>query len=470
MRARSWPELHRSLASPSLPGFVLFFVNLQLRSLDSAQFTVVGSAQPITAFVGEDVVLPCHLFPPMSAEGMEVRWFLSEFSSPVHLYRNGKDDTESQMPAYAGRTEFLKEGIREGRVALRLRNVQPADEGQYRCYFQSASFYGDALLEMKVAALGSAPLIAMEGYQDGGIRVVCRSAGWYPEPQVFWRDLMGREVLPLSEITSQREHSLFETEASIVITETSNQDISCSIRNTLLQQEKEAMVSIADPLFPKGSPWLAILCTILVIQSCVIGFLIYYFKRKERKAAECRWIDCLKAAVKVTLDPDTANPCLVISPDGKRVRMESKHQDLPHSPERFTYSPCVLGHQGFTSGRHYWGVEVVSVGGWAVGVARASVRRQEGAVSLKPEDGVWAIERQSWGEYWALTNPMTPLSIRRKLQKIRVSLDCDAGLVEVFDADAVKPFYAFPPASFGGEKIFPFLRVGGGGTQLKLCP
>ncbi|XP_044837952.1 butyrophilin subfamily 1 member A1-like [Mauremys mutica] len=436
--------------------------------LFTAQFTVIGPGQPVIAIVGEDIVLPCHLSPPMSAENMDVRWFRSDDSFLVHRYRDGKDQTEFQMPEYKGRTEFLKDGIRNGSVALRLHNIRPTDEGRYTCYFESTSFYEDAHMELKVAALGAAPLLSVEGYQDGGIRVVCRSAGWYPEPEVFWRELTGRHVPLLSERKFQGANGLFETETSVIITETSNQNISCSIRSTLLKQEKESGVYIAELFFPKKSPWIAILCTILVIQGFFIGLLIYRLKTKEKKAAERRWRDCLTEAERVTLDPDAANPYLRLSEDWKRVRLEGADEKLLANHEGFRYSPCVLACEGFTSGRHYWGVEVGSKGGWAVGVARESVRRKEGVVNLNPEEGIWAVERQWWGEFWALTSPTTRLSLTRKPDKIRVSLDYEAGLVEFFDADNVEPFYAFRSASFTGEKIFPFFRVGGAGAQLRV--
>uniref|UniRef100_A0A8C3XSV1 Ig-like domain-containing protein n=1 Tax=Chelydra serpentina TaxID=8475 RepID=A0A8C3XSV1_CHESE len=240
------------MGRPHLHSFVkVYFLCVMIRF--TAQFTVIGPDQPITATVGEDIVLPCHLSPPMSAENMEVRWFQSDYSSLVHRYFDGKDRNEYQMPEYTGRTEFLKDGIRNGSVALRLHNIRPTDEGRYTCYFESTSFYKDALLELKVAALGTAPLISVEGYQDGGIRVVCRSAGWYPEPEVFWRDLTGRHVLSLSERKFQGDNGLFETETSIIITETSNQNISCSITSTLLKQEKESTIYIADGLLVSPS-------------------------------------------------------------------------------------------------------------------------------------------------------------------------------------------------------------------------
>uniref|UniRef100_K7FLR2 Butyrophilin subfamily 1 member A1 n=1 Tax=Pelodiscus sinensis TaxID=13735 RepID=K7FLR2_PELSI len=398
----------------------------------------------------------------MSAENMEVRWFRTDFSSLVHMYRNGKEETDAQMPEYVGRTDLLRGGLRDGRVALRLRNVQPSDEGRYACYFQSVSFYSEAPLELRVAALGSTPLLSVEGYQDGGIRVVCRSVGWYPEPQVSWRDVAGQQVPPLSETKFQRDGVLFGAETSILVTPLANQNVSCSVGNSRLGQEKGSAVYIAESFFPKESPWIAVLCTLLVVQLGVIGFLIYFFTtkgpQKRRSTLICReegrrtptfnerCLDILPHKADVTLDPDTANPYLILSAD----------QKPPTRPKRFVYSPCVLGQEGFTQGRHYWGVDVGRRGGWAVGVARESVSMGQDEVSLKPDAGVWAIERQWWGKSWALTNSKTPLELSRNPQRIRVSLDYEAGLVEFFDADQAKPFCVFSPGSFGGERLFPF--------------
>uniref|UniRef100_A0A452HDW3 Butyrophilin subfamily 2 member A2 n=1 Tax=Gopherus agassizii TaxID=38772 RepID=A0A452HDW3_9SAUR len=451
-------------------GAVKIFCALVLLQLwaKTSQFTVIGPDQPVTAIVGEDIVLPCHLSPAMSAENMEVRWSRSDYSSFVHRYRDGKDQTEYQIPEYTGRTEFLKDGIRNGSVALRLHNIRPMDEGRYTCYFESTSFYNDAHMELEVAALGAAPLLSVEGYQDGGIRVMCRSAGWFPEPEVFWRGLTGQHVPLLSERTFQEANGLFETETSIIITETSNQNISCSIRSTLLKQEKESRIYIAGQLPSKPQcdhqhahtrNWLT------------ISFTSYKnLLPPSGLSSVSNTLILLLSLEKVTLDPDSANPYLILSKDQKRVRLEGVDKKLLANHEGFRYSPCVLASEGFTSGRHYWGVKVGSKGGWAVGVARESVRRKEGVVILKPEEGIWAVERQWWGEFWALTSPMTLLSLSRKPEKIRVSLDYEEGLVEFFDADNVKPFYAFRSVSFTGEKIFPFFRVGALSPELGDSP
>uniref|UniRef100_A0A452IMK7 Ig-like domain-containing protein n=1 Tax=Gopherus agassizii TaxID=38772 RepID=A0A452IMK7_9SAUR len=115
------------------------------------QFSVTGPDHPVTARIGEAIVLPYHLSPRMSTENMEVRWFRSQFSGVVHLYHDGQDQYREQMPDYHGRTELLKDGIMDGNVSLRILNICRSDEGQYSCFIQSHAFYGEALLELKIA-------------------------------------------------------------------------------------------------------------------------------------------------------------------------------------------------------------------------------------------------------------------------------------------------------------------------------
>uniref|UniRef100_A0A8C0H8B2 Zinc finger protein RFP-like n=1 Tax=Chelonoidis abingdonii TaxID=106734 RepID=A0A8C0H8B2_CHEAB len=145
----------------------------------------------------------------------------------------------------------------------------------------------------------------------------------------------------------------------------------------------------------------------------------------------------------VTLDPDTAHPNLVLSEDRKRVRQGNTWQQLPNHPERFDSWGCVLGCEGFTSGRHCWEVEVGAGGYWAVGVARESVRRK-GWISRSPKGGIWAVG--CWGDqFQALTSPVTPLPLSRAPSRIRVCLDCDRGQVTFIDAGDEAPIFTFPP-------------------------
>ncbi|XP_030399660.1 zinc finger protein RFP-like isoform X2 [Gopherus evgoodei] len=170
--------------------------------------------------------------------------------------------------------------------------------------------------------------------------------------------------------------------------------------------------------------------------------------------------------VNVTLDPDTVHPQLVLSEDWKSVRWEETRQDLPDSPERFDTEPCVLGCEGFTSGRHCWEVEVGDEGGWFVGVARESVRRKG---QISPEEGICAVGCVL-DQFWALTSPATPLPLSRAPSRIRVCLDCDRGQVTFIGAGDEAPIFTFPPGSVPGERIRPWLWVLGVGSRLHLRP
>ncbi|XP_075594433.1 tripartite motif-containing protein 10-like [Balearica regulorum gibbericeps] len=166
----------------------------------------------------------------------------------------------------------------------------------------------------------------------------------------------------------------------------------------------------------------------------------------------------------VTLDPETAHPRLILSKDQKSVRWEYMLQESPDSPERFDADPCVLGCEAFTSGRHYWVVDLAEGQYCAVGVSKESLQRK-GPISFNPEEGIWAV--QQWGfKNRALTSPPTLLNLPRVPRKIRISLDYEWGEVAFFDVDNKVPIFTFPPTSFDGERIRPWFWVELGSLSL----
>ncbi|NWS47749.1 TRI10 protein, partial [Probosciger aterrimus] len=146
----------------------------------------------------------------------------------------------------------------------------------------------------------------------------------------------------------------------------------------------------------------------------------------------------------VTLDPATAHPRLLVSPELRSVRWEFRLQEPPDIPERFDTDPCVLGCEAFSSGRHCWEVDVAQGQYCAIGVSRGSLKRK-GPISFSPEEGIWAL--QQWGfQSRALTSPPTALDLARVPRRIRVSLDYEWGEVRFFDVGNQVPIFTFPPA------------------------
>ncbi|XP_040398570.1 E3 ubiquitin-protein ligase TRIM39-like [Cygnus olor] len=164
----------------------------------------------------------------------------------------------------------------------------------------------------------------------------------------------------------------------------------------------------------------------------------------------------LQEPTNVTLDPATAHPNLHLSEDQKQVRGQLVPQDLPDNPERFDFEPCVLGCQGFTSGRHFWEVEVGQGGVWALGVARETAKRK-GPMSLTPKEGIWALEA-----YHSLTSPRANVRLNQLPRRIWVSLDYEGGRVAFFSSDDDAPILVYSRASFNGERVLPWFKMGMG--------
>ncbi|XP_066842804.1 butyrophilin subfamily 3 member A1-like isoform X1 [Anser cygnoides] len=512
-------------------GLLTSLVTLLLLRLGSAQLRVEGPDHPLTATVGQDVVLPCHLSPRKDARSLDIRWIRDDLSETVHHYRNGEDLYGEQMGSYAGRTELARDGLSAGSLDLRITGLRPSDDGQYVCTVKNADAYDEAMVDLEVSATGTDPHLSLGGYEAGGVRVLCRSAGWYPLPQLLWRDARGQHLPSVSQTHSQDQEGLFEIEGAVIMTGSVEGPLSCVVRSSRLQQEKKFSLHIAAAFFLNAQPFIVALVLVPVLFAVFIGFGVYLFLKKvaqirelEEQATElgecprawapgnakamCRggwaagteqpsphpahthwapavgcdqlsplipaWRKCLlpENTVKVTLDPRTAHPLLVLSEDHRSVRRESKTQQVPYSQDRFKYWCCVLGHEEFREGRHCWEVEgefkgeLENESWWAVGVTRASVKRK-GEINMSPEKGIWALMYQQ-GQIMSLTSPPTPLSLSPVPTRIWVCLDCTQQQVSFINADNGVEIFTFTAASFNGESIRPWFRLETQGIQLCL--
>lgn len=229
--------------------------------------------------------------------------------------------------------------------------------------------------------------------------------------------------------------------------------------------------------------------------------------------------------VSVTLDPQSASGYLQLSEDWKCVTYSGLYQGAYLYPQQFDCEPGVLGSKGFTWGKVYWEVEVEREG-WSededegdeveegeeeeeeeeagyrdgyedwetdedeeslgdeeeeaeeeeeeeevlesclVGVARDSVKRK-GDLSLRPEDGVWALRLSSAG-IWANTSPEAELFPALRPRRVGIALDYEGGTVTFTNAESQELIYTFT-ATFT-RRLLPFLWLKWPGTRLLLRP
>uniref|UniRef100_A0A8D0BX56 Uncharacterized protein n=1 Tax=Salvator merianae TaxID=96440 RepID=A0A8D0BX56_SALMN len=189
-----------------------------------------------------------------------------------------------------------------------------------------------------------------------------------------------------------------------------------------------------------------------------------------------------KNKVNVTLDAEAAHPDLILSADLKSVKTGHEQQNLPENPKRFEAMRCVLGCEKFTSGIHWWEVELnvdvdVEEDEWfdrddeqllLLGIARESIQRKRD-FNPSPKAGVWAVGIIPLFKELLVFTPrkLTRVKLKQELTKIQVILDYDAGQVEFLDSSSNTSVFIYPSASFAGEPVYPFFCLEGKGLQLK---
>ncbi|XP_039766840.1 butyrophilin-like protein 1 isoform X4 [Ornithorhynchus anatinus] len=110
------------------------------------------------------------------------------------------------------------------------------------------------LLVQLGSGVGSSPTIHVEGLETAEIRLLCRSAGWFPEPRVQWRDSTGKTLSMVSDpIISRDADDLYRMEVGFTLRKENSGVITCSILNPLLKQEKESSVNASDYFFSQDN-------------------------------------------------------------------------------------------------------------------------------------------------------------------------------------------------------------------------
>ena len=167
----------------------------------------------------------------------------------------------------------------------------------------------------------------------------------------------------------------------------------------------------------------------------------------------------------MTLDPNTASPRLILSENLTSVR-RGLRQQLPDNPERIDKKTSVLGSEGFNSGTHCWDVEVGENTWWHVGVMTESLQRKGDYTSMS---GQWYVYHQD-GKYGAHSTPQPPtlLTVKQKLQRIRVQLDWDRGELSFSDPDNNTHLHTLTHTFT--ERLFPYFDTGCKLSPLRMLP
>ncbi|KAM4698678.1 E3 ubiquitin/ISG15 ligase TRIM25-like [Rhinophrynus dorsalis] len=146
----------------------------------------------------------------------------------------------------------------------------------------------------------------------------------------------------------------------------------------------------------------------------------------------------------ILLDIKTANNWIVVSSDLKSATYTSVDQNRLDGPERFI-SRQVFSISCFTSGQHYWEVDVSEAKKWLIGVACQSIERR-----IAGSDSYIGFNEKSWGlsfnpELAALHNNIIKrIDSISPVQSVGIYLDYDGGRLSFYQlCDPIRHLHTF---------------------------
>ncbi|CAN0205113.1 unnamed protein product [Lampetra planeri] len=170
-----------------------------------------------------------------------------------------------------------------------------------------------------------------------------------------------------------------------------------------------------------------------------------------------------------TLDPNSAHNILQISSDLRTVTRTAVSQGRPDHPHRFDVWLQALCSESFSSGQHYWEVDVGGVTGFCqVGVAYGTIARKGlgNECSLGRNDSSWVLYKRNNSCYVCHGGVLTSVPVRDLPPRVGCHLNWEAGLLSFYCADSMELLHSIHH-SFS-QPLYPALRVWGVGDSVRI--
>ncbi|NXO53896.1 BT1A1 protein, partial [Aramus guarauna] len=434
---------------------------------------IIISIEPSVVLVGEQVTLSCQLTDNVPSN-TSVLWYKLEKGRDAPLCSSSSLGGAVEQHQDAGQWRIAGHWQR-GAFLLVIRQVQVADEGAYVCAVNSSVVTQEATTHLNVTAVGYKPTLDRDLQEESMCRYTCKSKQWYPKPEVIWMNYGGDivNVEAKTNITwSERDHF---TVQSVIIMPCDNVDVVCVvelIKSKISRSGSPRAVCTAshpelrDPLSTLlAAPSTCIALTALLSSCPSFTEELHSQHMAARNAEKGEYEQHATTTAHVykapnifvvddiKVDVDTAHPNLSIAVDKKSFMHKSEAQKVTQNEGGFDSSVCVLGSEGFSSGKHYWEVDVEESNHWDIGVAEKSAPRK-GIISLSPKEGFWTLGL-CCKDYWARTDPWTWLVVQKNPRKVGVYLNFDEKTLTFFNVTDTSVMFTFTDCAFS-EELYPF--------------
>ncbi|XP_058637489.1 butyrophilin subfamily 2 member A1-like isoform X1 [Onychostoma macrolepis] len=231
----------------------------------------------------------------------------------------------------------------------------------------------------------------------------------------------------------------------------------CYASGDTVYDSKVVDLKITDPSDPSdpSDPWKALFFTLLICALLgLVAFILYKCRDKltGKKPAEenCEGTmeklikevvedmtmeELRRHAVEISIDRERSHPDLTVSKDCKIVRDGPEYN---HTGEGFPYELCAFGAQRFTSGRHYWEVDLARDNTppkhyWLIGVVKEGSSASKHRSAVTASAGFWFLCSDGPNGFHSNTDQSIILSLNPRPERLGVLLDYDDGQLSFYN-------------------------------------
>ncbi|XP_036967348.1 butyrophilin subfamily 3 member A2-like isoform X1 [Acanthopagrus latus] len=237
----------------------------------------------MVTLVGEDVVLPCLLEPPLDAVSQSVEWARPDLEPRfVHVWHEGQDLLVNQNPSYRGRTSVSIDKLKQGDLSLLLSAVKLSDNGLYRCYFPSQDKKTN--VELVVGSVAP-PVIAEININSTAVVLQCESTGWYPEPEVFWLDGEGNLLSAGPTETVRGPDDLYTVSSRVTVEKRHSNSFTCRVTQNHINQTRETEIKLSAVCFEATScsAHVAVLVVFVLLVILAAACVVWKWRQNQTK-------------------------------------------------------------------------------------------------------------------------------------------------------------------------------------------
>ncbi|XP_075131461.1 E3 ubiquitin/ISG15 ligase TRIM25-like [Leptodactylus fuscus] len=169
----------------------------------------------------------------------------------------------------------------------------------------------------------------------------------------------------------------------------------------------------------------------------------------------------------ILLDVNTAANNIRISDDLKTATWREKRQNCPETAEIFQ-CPQVISIRRFTSGRHYWDVEIRELWVWRVGMCYPSIDRRGEQSYIGDNNKSWGLCGGQWcNKKYSVRHDNKVIQLRQQISsnRFRICLDYEAGQLSFYElCDPIRHLHTFTDTFT--EPLHAVLYVFGGSIKI----